>query len=89
MGSFPFSTDLSKMTFTIGEISLHSSLRINGLIWLGPAALPGLRLPRSFVIPAVEIWLPLLKWYQLADLTIGRTANHDKYINGMTDNFAF
>ena len=43
-------------TFIFGEISFRSSVRINGLIWSGPTALPGLRLPRNFVILAVKIW---------------------------------
>ena len=42
-GVFPVSTDLPKMTIIIGEILFRSSLRINGLIWSGPAAFPGLR----------------------------------------------
>ena len=40
-----------KMTWIIGEISSLSSLRINGLILSGPAALLGFKLPRSFIIP--------------------------------------
>ena len=33
-----------------------SSLRTNGLILTGPAALPGFRLLRSFIMPEIEIW---------------------------------
>ena len=55
MGNFSVSTDLSKITWMIGEISSLSSLRIKGLILSGPSALPGFRLLRNFVIPFIEI----------------------------------
>ena len=55
VGGLPVSKERSKIIFMMSASLTLSSFKISGLILSGPAALPGLRLNRSFKIPLSEI----------------------------------